>query len=249
MMKKKLTLLILFAWAIAGGSWAQEVATSSGTPFFVELQNGERVYARKLQYKSPIFKQNFFLLDDSLKYAPESIKFFQNQEGFFARLNAGRRYSDFAQREMTGRVSTYFVLRTDYNSMSPSIGVGMGRYGYGGYGYGGYPTQRKVYYFSKDNAELVQMNYRNLRDALADNPGSLESLKQYKRSQNIQTAMYVVGAGLIFAGLQQSSGSNSGYSPLLFIGLGVTILPTLIKFGRKDRLTEAIEVYNYEPAN
>ncbi|WP_066830409.1 hypothetical protein [Rufibacter ruber] len=245
-MIKKLYFLFFFCWAVAEGAAAQQ--TSSGQPYFIELHTGERVYARRLQYKSPVFKQNYFLLDDSLRYAPETVKYFQSPDGFFARLNAGRRYSDFAQREQPGRVSTYFVYRTDYSSYSPGIGVGMGGMGMGGYGYG-YPTQRRVYYFSKDNGPLEPLTYKNLRVALSDNPGSIETLQQYKRGQNIRTGMYVVGAGLIIAGLQQqfNSGRNSGYSPLLFVGLGVSLLPQIIKLVKKDQLAHAIELYNYTP--
>lgn len=147
MMMKRLIFSVLLAWAAIGTGWAQQGVTS-GQPYFIELHTGERIYAQKLQFKSPVFKQNFFLLDDSLKYAPEAVRFFQDQEGFFARVDAGRRFSNFAQREQAGRVSTYFVYRTDYSSYSPGIGIGMGGYGMGGYGgYGGgygYPSQRRV---------------------------------------------------------------------------------------------------------
>lgn len=238
---------MLLSWGLVKSAQAQDV--SSGQPYFVELQNGERVYARRLQYKSPLFKQSYFLLDDSLRYAPENVKFFQSQEGFFARVNARRRYSDFAQREQVGRVSTYFVYRTDYNAYNPvGVGVGMGGIGVGMGGGFGYPTQRRVYYFTKDNSPLEPLTYRNLRTALADNPGSLESLQQYKRGQNIQTGLYIAGAGLMVAGLQQQfRGNNSGYSPLLFVGLGVSLLPQILRLVHKDRLAEAIEIYNYVP--
>ncbi|MGV3538653.1 MAG: hypothetical protein ACO1OQ_02520 [Rufibacter sp.] len=242
-MVKKIYLLILLGWAAVGSTLGQ--TTSLGQPYYVELHNGERIYANRLQYKSPLFKQNYFLLDDSLKFAPETVKFFQSQDGFFARLTSGRRHSDFAQREQAGRISTYFVYRTDYN-YSPGVGIGGYGYGYGG----GYTTQRRVYYFSKDNGPLEPLSYKTLRTALADNPGSLESLQQYKRSQNIQTGMYIAGAGLMFAGFQQQTKSAQGsYSPLLFVGLGVALLPQILKFVRKDRLSEAIDIYNYSPVN
>ncbi len=233
-------------WGAVESSLAQEAGYS--TPYFIELYNGERVYARKLQYKSPLFKQNHFLLDDTLRFKPEEVKVFQNTEGYFARVNAGRRFSDFAQRERTGRISTFFVLRTDYNTYGPGVGMGMGgfgRYGYGGYGY---PTQRKVYYYSKDNGPLEPLTYRNLRVALSDNPGSLESLQKYKSAQTLQTGMYVAGAGIIGVGLYQQfkGGQTSSFSPLLLVGLGVSLLPQLLKFTSKDRLSEAIELYNYE---
>ncbi|WP_207433466.1 hypothetical protein [Sabulibacter ruber] len=254
-MMKKLYFLVFFCWAAVECAWSQGVST--GQPYFIELHNGQRVYASKLQFKSPVFKQNFFLLDDSLKYAPDAVKVFQSQEGYFARVNAGRRFSDFAQRESVGRVSTYFVYRTDYNSYAPGIGIGMGGYGgygygmggYGGYGYG-YPTQRRVYYFSKDNGPLEPLTYKNLRAALSDNPGSVESLQNYKRGQNIQTGMYIAGAGLMLAGVQQQfrGGSSGGsVSPLLLVGAGITLLPQIIRLVKKDKLSEAIELYNYTP--
>ncbi|WP_205503601.1 hypothetical protein [Rufibacter psychrotolerans] len=252
-MMKKLYFLAFFCWMAVEGAWGQQ-NVSSGQPYFIELHNGERVYASKLQFKSPVFKQNFFLLDDSLRYAPEAVKSFQSQEGYFARVNAGRRFSDFAQRESVGRVSTYFVYRTDYSSYAPGIGIGMG--GYGGYGYGmggygyGYPTQRRVYYFSKENGPLEPLTYKNLRAALSDNPGSLESLQDYKRGQNIQTGMYIAGAGLMLAGIQQQfkgGTSSPSVSPLLLVGAGIALIPQIIRLVKKDKLSEAIELYNYTP--
>ncbi|AMM52767.1 hypothetical protein TH61_05725 [Rufibacter sp. DG15C] len=249
---KKLFFLLLLAWATTESAWAQDMSK----PYFIELMTGERIYARRIQFKSPLFKQNYFLLDDSLQYTPERVRYYQNQDGFFARLNTtGRRYSDFAQRETSGKISTYFTYRTDYSGYAPGVGVGMGGVGVGmggGYGYG-YPTQRRVYYFSKENGPLEPLSYKNLRVALSDNPGSMESLQKYKTGQNIQLGMYVVGGGLLVAGaLQQfKSGSDgsSRISPLFYVGLGVTLLPQVIRLVKKDQLSEAIELYNYTPVN
>ncbi|QHL88016.1 hypothetical protein GU926_11480 [Nibribacter ruber] len=247
-MMKKLFFLILVAWAATQTARAQDM----GQRYFIELMTGERIYAHKIQFKSPLFKQNYFLLDDSLQYTPDRVRYFQNQEGYFARLNTtGRRFGDFAQRESAGKISTYFVYRTDYN-YSPGVGVGMGGVGMGGYGYG-YPTQRRVYYFSKENGPLEPLSYKNLRVALSDNPGSMESLQKYKRGQNIQLGMYIAGGGLMLAGLQQQFRSTpeggSKISPLFFVGLGVSLLPQVIRLVKKDQLSEAIELYNYTPVN
>ncbi|WP_062543578.1 hypothetical protein [Rufibacter tibetensis] len=249
-MMKKLYFLVFFCWMAVECAWSQNV--TSGQPYFIELHNGERVYASRLQFKSPVFKQNFFLLDDTLKFTPEKVKYFQSQEGYFARVDAGRRFSNFAQREQAGRISTYFVYRTDYNSYSPGIGVGMGGYGMGGYGMGGYgyPTQRRVYYFEKEKGPLQPLTYKNLRAALSDNPGSVESLQDYKRGQNIQTGIYVAGAGLMVAGITQQfrSGYNgSSVSPLLLVGAGISLIPQLLRLVKKDKLAEAIDLYNYTP--
>ncbi|GGK83078.1 hypothetical protein ACD591_14305 [Rufibacter glacialis] len=251
-MIKKLYFLVFFCWVAVECAWSQNV--TSGQPFFIELHNGERVYAQRLQFKSPVFKQNFFLLDDTLRYAPEAVKYFQSQDGYYARVDAGRRFSNFAQREQAGRISTYYVYRTEYNSYSPGIGIGMGGYGMGGYGMGGYgyPTQRRVYYFEKEKGPLQPLTYKNLRVALSDNPGSMESLHDYKKGQNIQTGMYVAGAGLMVAGVAQqfrSGYSGSSVSPLLLVGAGISLLPQLFRLVKKDKLSEAIELYNYTPQN
>jgi hypothetical protein len=248
-MMKKLFFLLLLAWATTESAWAQDMSK----PYFIELMTGERIYARRIQFKSPLFKQNYFLLDDSLQYTPERVRYYQTQDGFFARLNAtGRRHSDFAQRETSGKISTYFTYRTDYSGYAPGVGVGMGGIGVGGYGYG-YPTQRRVYYFSKENGPLEPLSYKNLRVALSDNPGSMESLQKYKTGQNIQLGMYIVGGGLLVAGaLQQFKSSPDGssrISPLFYVGLGVTLLPQVIRLVKKDQLSEAIELYNYTPVN
>ncbi|AKD02747.1 hypothetical protein POKO110462_00430 [Pontibacter korlensis] len=226
--------------------------TSSGQGrYFIQLQDGRIVYADKLQYKSPIFKSNHFLLDDSLKYNPSMVSVFQNEDGFFARVEAGSRYDAFAKRLTDGpRIDRFYTTRTYYDGG----GYGYSPYGYG-YGYGMPRTSRKrIYFFSKDNGPLYIMNYDNLETALADNASSMALLRRYKKDKLINTGVSIVGAGLLAVGAvksindsQEINGTtNLKVSPLMYAGAGILGAQLVINLFQKDKLTQAMEVYNYQ---
>lgn len=210
--------------------------------YFVQLRNGQVVYANKLQYKSPIFKQDFFLLDDSLRYAPELVDVYQSQEGYFARVAAGNRFDAFAKRTLEGpRISKFFTTTIDYAAM-----------GYSPYGYGmPRSSRRRIYFFSKDNGPLMTFNQQNLEQALADNASSMVLIQRHKRERVASTVMGIAGAGLLTYGLLSSSQSASNpnsvnISPAVYAGAGLVVVPLVIQLFRKDKLTQAVEVYNYQ---
>jgi hypothetical protein len=210
--------------------------------YFIQLRNGQVVYANKLQYKSPIFKQDFFLLDDSLRYAPELVDVYQSNDGYFARVAAGNRFDAFAKRTLEGpRISKFFTTTIDYAAM-----------GYHPYGWGMPRTnRRRIYFFSKDNGPLLMYNQQNLEQALADNASSMVLIQRHKRERITSTVMSIAGAGLLTYGLLSSSQSTSNpgvvtISPAVYAGAGLIAVPLVIQLFRKDKLTQAIEVYNYQ---
>lgn len=210
--------------------------------YFIQLRNGQVVYANKLQYKSPIFKQDFFLLDDSLRYSPELVDVYQSNDGYFARVAAGNRFDSFAKRILEGpRISKFFTTTIDYSAM-----------GYHPYGYG-MPgaNRRRIYFFSKDNGPLLTFNQNNLEQALSDNASSLVLIQRHKRERVISTVMGIAGAGLLTVGLLSSSQSATNpnsvnISPMVYAGAGLIAVPLVIQLFRKDKLTQAVEVYNYQ---
>lgn len=221
---------------------------------FVGLNNGEKVYARRVQLKSPLLKSNYFLLDDSIRFSVSAVKYYQNDNGFFLKIADPYGRDDFAERVVSGRISKYFISRTSYNNYyGPGYGGygGYGGWGYGGLGWGGGPSRRNIYFFTKDDGDLQSYNYNNLREALADNPGSLEVLDQYRKSRYIENGVSLVGAGLLIYGLTQSfnmtgTNNNSGLSPTVYAGAAVISIPLITGLFKKDKLTQAIELYNYD---
>lgn len=221
---------------------AQEYSQQRQGRYFIQLRNGEVVYANKLQYKSPIFKQDFFLLDDSLRYSPELVNVYQSSDGYFARVAAGNRFDAFAKRILEGpRVSKFYTTTVDYAAM-----------GYHPYGYGMPRTsRRRVYFFSKDNGPLMTFNQDNLEQALSDNASSLVLIQRHKRERVISTVMGIAGAGLLTVGVLSSSQSTTNpntvnISPMVYAGAGLIAVPLVIQLFRKDKLTQAVEVYNYQ---
>jgi hypothetical protein len=236
-MTKYFTLLLL---ALTLGLSAQAQGYQDRR-HFIQLHNGQTIFANRVQYKSPLFKGNYFLVDDSLKYNIESVNVYQNNEGYFARVSSGNQYDDFAKRILEGpRISKFYTTRTSYN------------YGYSPYGYGmNAPSRRRVYFFSKDGGPLMSFNYDNLQEALVDNASSMTLLQRHRRDRIIYTAMTVVGAGVTAAGVISSVNKrdefgNAELSPAIYVGAGIIAVPVVIQLFRKDKLTQAVEVYNYQ---
>lgn len=243
-MKKSFILLItcllasIFSMAQTGNNRPNQ--------HFLQLQSGEVIYGNRIQYKSPIFKSSYFLVDDSLKYNPSMVGAFMNDEGFFARVEAGNSYDDFAKRLLDGpRIDKFYTSRTTYD------------YGYSpySYGYGGpRSSRRRIYFFSKDDGPLYLLDYQNLEQALADNASSMALLHKYKKDKWINTGVTILGGGLLAAGAISSFGNsqdvNNGgqfnVSPLMYAGAGVLGAQFVINLFQKDRLTQAMEVYNYQ---
>ena len=241
---KRIIVFFLFILLLAAEAGAQNVPLKS-RPDFIVLRSGEAIYADKVQYKSPLFKSNHFLLDDSLKYPIEMVNTYQNQEGYFTRISYGGHKDAFAKRILEGpRISKFYSMRTEYN---------YGTYGYG-YGYGmPFSNRRRIYYFSKDNGPLYELTLNNLEQALADSPSSMTLLKRHKRNKLIYTGMSIVGAGVLTYGILNTSndaGANPNsfpsISPTVYAGAGLIALPFVIQLFQKDKLTQAMEVYNYE---
>lgn len=221
--------------------------------YFIQLQDGRTFYANRLQFKSPLFKSNHFLLDDSLKFNPSMVNVFENEEGFFARVESGSSYNAFAKRLTDGpRIDKFYTTRTYYDG-----NYGYSPYGYGyGYGYGMPRTSRKrIYFFSKDNGPLYVMDFNNLEAALADNASSMLLLQRYKRDKAINTGVSILGAGLLAVGAvktinnsQQDANGNTNLkvNPLVYAGAGVLGVQLVVNLFQKDKLTQAVEVYNYQ---
>ncbi|WP_299818184.1 hypothetical protein [uncultured Pontibacter sp.] len=239
---KKLFYLILFFLTTGFTANAQigEIENTRQGRYFIKQQNGQVIYANKIRLRSPLFKQNHFLLDDSLQYNPSTVAAFQNEDGYFARVDYGNSYDDFAKRVLDGpRIDKFYTSRTVYDY----------GYGYNPYGYGGpRSSRRRINFFSKDDGPLYLLDYNNLREALADNAASMNILQQYRRNKVINTGVSIVGAGLLAVGSLSSiqNSGNTGVSPLVYAGAGILGAQLVINLFQKDKLTQAMEVYNYQ---
>jgi hypothetical protein len=221
--------------------------------FQVGLKSGQVYSVRDVEVKSPLFGRSHLLLDGQQRIDLADVGFYEDQTGHYVRTtlpNSNRETT--LRREKTGRISLYATYNTSYASSPYGMGMGMGGFGYGGYPYGGFGNPyggyrtTKTEYFSKDNGPVQNLNLRNLAVATAENAGAQQLLSNARRYRQSSIAAYVVGGGLLVAGLVQSTrptGSN-GISPLFYAAIPVLIVPLIFQSKQAEAQRQAIALYN-----
>ena len=226
--------------------------------FQVGLKNGMVYNASDVEMKSPLFGRSYLLLDGQRKFEIAEVGFYEDETGHYVRTTLpGSARESTLRRDKTGRISLYSITTSQYSGPGgmgyPSYGYGYPSYGgYGGYGgfgspYSGYRTV-KTEYFSKDNGPIQSLNSRNLMIATSDNAGAQQLLMESRRYRQATVASYVVGGGLLVAGLLQSlqaaSDGSRGISPLVYAALPVLIVPIVLQGKQASNQRQAIALYN-----
>jgi hypothetical protein len=219
----------------------------------VGLKSGQVYNVTDVEVKSPLFGRSHLLLDGQQRIDLSDVGFYEDQTGHYVRTtlpNSNRETT--LRREKTGRISLYATYNTSYASSPYGMGMGMGGFGYGGYPYGGYGNPyggyrtTKTEYFSKDNGPVQNLTLRNLAVATSDNAGAQQLLSNARRYRQSSIAAYVVGGGLLVAGLVQSTrgSSNPGISPLFYAAIPVLIVPLIFQSKQAEAQRQAIALYN-----
>ena len=219
--------------------------------FQVGLKNGLLYSANDVETKNPLFGHSYLLLDGQRKFELAEVGFFEDETGHYVRTTLpGSSREATLRREKTGRISLYSITTTQYSNPGgygyPGYGYGYGGYGMGGFGspYGGYRTV-KTEYFSKDNGPIQNLNSRTLLLATRDNAGAQQLLFESRRYQQLTTASYLVGGGLLVAGLLQTlSPTRGGVSPLTYAALPVLLVPIVLQSKQAANQRQAIALYN-----
>lgn len=227
----------------------------------IGLTNGAVYAADDVEMRQPAIGRSYLLLNGQQRFELDQIKFFDDETGHYIRTNLpGSHRMATMRREKTGRISTYSITSQQYmpgaygSPFGYGYGGGYGRFGYpyGGMGMGGYPYNGyrtvKTEYFSKDGGPVQDMSYRNLSVALSDNPGSAEVLRDVSRLRRFSTAGYVVGGGLLAAGMLSTLNGNSRGLPLVLVSVPVLLIPTFLSGSQARKLQQAVQLYNYGSA-
>ena len=221
--------------------------------FQVGLKNGLIYSANDVETKNPLFGRSYLLLDGQRRFELAEVGFYEDESGHYVRTtlpNSAREAT--LRREKTGRISLYSITSTQYTNPGGFGYPGYGGYsGYGGYGmgsfgtpYGGYRTV-KTEYFSKDNGPIQNLTSNNLLLATNDNAGAQELLFKSRRYHQITTATYLLGGGLLVAGLLQSLKSTRGdLWPLTYAALPVLVVPLVLQSQQASNQRQAISLYN-----
>lgn len=224
----------------------------------IGLLSGAVYAADEVELRQPAVGRSYLLLNGQQRFELDQIKFFDDETGHYIRTNLpGSRRVSTLRREKTGRISTYSITSQQYmpggfGSPFGYGGFGYGRFGYpyggfpygGGYPYNGYRTV-KTEYFSKDGGPIQDMNFRSLSVALSDNAGSAELLRDVARLRRYSTAGYVVGGGLLAAGMLSTLNGNTRGLPIMLVSVPVLLIPTFLSGSQAKKLQQAVQLYNY----
>ena len=248
---KKLLILVLACYGLNARS--QQLNESRN---FLYFYSDSTVYAQKIRLR-PDFSGGWSLRADSRRVPVAQVKFFNNQDGFFANT---RRLSllgeaTFAERIIEGKINLYQEVLYDNVPIE-------GEY----YGFRDYRRQavNTRMFFNKGYSDLERVNYRNLNEAMADNPKSLALLREYKSRKSLGIVMYVAaGAAIIASGItlmsnsgfkQSSTGfggmpkyedrSYTGSFVLLGLGAGLSLGGYLVGESGKKSIERAVDNYN-----
>jgi hypothetical protein len=226
------------------------------TRFQVGLKNGMVYNAYDVDMKTPLFGRSYLLLDGQRRFDINEIGFYEDESGHYVRTTLpGSSRETTLRRDKTGRISLYSITSAQYNNGPGGFGYpgfggfgypGYGMGGFGGYPYGGYRTV-KTEYFSKDNGPIQSLNSRNLMLATTDNAGAQQLLAESRRYHQATVASYVIGGGLLVAGMLQTlrpAESGRVISPLIYAAVPVLIVPIVLQGKQANNQRQAIALYN-----
>jgi hypothetical protein len=213
----KLTLLIiLLAHDFCG--YAQ--LTARDTSWYVELKDSTILYSKKLSVRNSLKEGEYLLLDYNKKIPMTGVIRYKSRTGEYVRQK--------------GPVETYrlenggprlFVYSRSF-TYSDSTGLREGH----------------DYFFRKGSmGELQELNYKNLRDAIADNAASMHKLQAGRSTLTIGIVGTVASAFITLAGVLTSYKSAS---PLVVAGPVLFVASTAVMFTAAGHMDKAINIYN-----
>ncbi|WP_316748083.1 hypothetical protein [Pedobacter gandavensis] len=234
---KKLILTALVGYALAVPALAQDSKN------FLYLFSDSIIYAQKVQLR-PDFSGYWQFRADSRRVPISQVKFFNNEDGFFANT---RRFSlagesQFSERIVAGKINLFQERPYDPEAFHRPYHYGMER--------DRLQIAALSMYYNKGFGDLKRVRYRNLMKDMADHPQSMQFLKDYRKSSQLSKIISVTAGAAIIAGVatlltggySESSFTNSS----ILMGGGIVLATGgyLIHLSGKKNIEKAITNYN-----
>lgn len=183
---KKLLLIVMASYGLTAGA---QVRPSRN---FIYLYSDSVIYAQSIRLRAD-FNNYLQLRADSRRVPIDQVKFFNNEDGFYAntrKLNFVG-VTSFAERIVEGKINLFQEVAYD-----PYL-----------YDYGYRFRERRnetislSMYYNKGNNDLKKVNYYNLKNDMSDQPESLQMLESYHKSIKSSTILYTAAGASVVAGL------------------------------------------------
>ena len=208
--------------------------TARGTAWYVELKDSTILYSKKLSVINSLSEGEYLLLDNNKKIPMSQVIRYRSRAGEFIREK--------------GPVETYRLEKG-----GPRLFIYSRSYYYpDSTGY----REGRDYFFRKGSTEDMQeMNYKNLKDAMADNPASIHQLQAARSTLKAAGVTAVASFLITVIGIQASFRENTrrrntnpaakGYtSPMLVAGPGMMLVSITVMFTAPGNMRKAIDIYN-----
>jgi hypothetical protein len=230
--------LLLVALACYGLSASAQVRESNN---FIYYYSDSLVYAKDIRLR-PDYLNSMVLRADSRRIPINQVKFFNNEDGFFAntrKLNLDGHIA-FSERIIEGKINLYqeHAFNPQYNEDHHQYSVNNTS-----------PIYFQLHY-NKGFGDLKRVDYDNLKYDMADNSKSMELLENYRRNMRTSNILYV-SAGVSLLGalvtFLSSRGPGSNSTPILAlfgIGAAGSVGGLTYKAIGFKRLEEAVDNYN-----
>ena len=179
----KIILLIIFL-VFGSYSYSQlKYTTLRDTTWYVELKDSTVLYSKKLSIRYSFKEGEYLLLDHNKKVPMSEVLRYKCRTGEYVREK--------------GPVETYRIEKG-----GPRLFVYSRSFWYSDST--GYHTKDRYFFRKGLTGDMQEMNYRNLKDAMADNAASMRELEASRTTMLVAGAGGVVGFLLAVIGGAQS---------------------------------------------
>ncbi|RZL98149.1 MAG: hypothetical protein EOO88_61020, partial [Pedobacter sp.] len=201
---KKLLMIVMACYGLHAGAQVRQNTN------FLYLYSDSVIYANSIRLR-PDFSNELQLRVDQKRYPIQQVKFFNNDQGFFANTRKFNDYgiSEFSERIIEGKINVFrevsydpYVYERGYshrNRRSDIVDVRM--------------------FYNKGFGDLKKANYSNLSQDMADKAESMDLLHAYRRKKNTSTILYVAAGASLVASL------------VSFVAIGKRDVPHLVYHG------------------
>ena len=183
---KKLLIVVMACYGLT----ARAQLRPSGN--FIHLYSDSVIYADKIRLR-PDFTGTLQLRADAKRFPMSQVKFFNNEDGFFANTRKLNRIqpAGFAERIIEGRINVFQEVDLDpFLYDRPYYFNGRRN-----------ETVNLSMYYTKGEGDLQKVKYNNLKRDMADNAESMRLLAGYRKSMTTSKILYVSAGVSIIAGL------------------------------------------------
>ena len=247
-MNKIILLIIFLAYELPGYSQLTSKQVRD-TTWYVELKDSTVLYSKKLWVRSSEQDGEYLLLDHNKKIPMSEVLRYRNSTGDYVR--------------MKGPVETYRIEKG-----GPRLFVFSREFTYSDTA--GFHSGRDAFIRKGMDGDMQELNYRNLKIAMADNAASMQQLQKFRSTFVVAGTAGVAGLLSFIIGaaqttknhahkldpvqpglpprpgqpLQQPTLPKTSVSPLLIAGPIITVGAIITMCIAPSHLHKAINIYN-----